>query len=674
MCGITGLFGASRTQTTTALDVLSHRGRDEEQVVEVQGGFVGHVLHAVTGYTKQPVVGEGVLLFNGQIYNWQQLAKQEGIVASSDTQVLLYLLDNYSLDAVRSRLDGVYAFAYLRGGELLLERDLLGVKPLFYAHEDGVFGFASEPKALRVAGLRPRELHPRTTLRYVVGGDKVSSSTRELAFGDSSSSVSEALLEAVRKRIPASNEVGVLFSGGLDSGLLALLAKQLGAAVTLYVAALEDPVKKEPADLTAARSAADELSLPLVEVRASLADVEEVLGEVCSLIEDSNVVKVGVALPFFFACKQARVDGQRVLLSGLGAEEVFAGYSRHKQALDINQECLRGLRAMHERDLFRDDVVSMRHTLELRLPFLDYSVVAAGLVIPGEQKIVEGVSKVPLRIAAKELGLPASIADRPKKAAQYGSQFDAALDKLARRAGFSKSEYLRSLYPSNARLCSLLSGGKDSVYALHLMQRMNYEVACCATVFSENKDSYMFHTPALGFARLQAQAMGLPLLEQSSAGEKEEELADLRSVLKRAVEEHSVDGVVSGALFSNYQRERIERVCEELGLQVFAPLWHLDQEMEVREVLDAGFSFVLSKVAAEGLDGSWVGREITHGDVDRLSGMLGLNVAGEGGEYESLVLDGPNFSSRIVLEDVEVVCEREGSVSVCELFAQGRLE
>ena len=91
-------------------------------------------------------------------------------------------------------------------------------------------------------------------------------------------------------------------------------------------------------------------------------------------------------------------------------------------------------------------------------------------------------------------------------------------------------------------------------------------------------------------------------------------------------------------------------------------------------MLDAGFSFELSKVAAQGLDRSWVGREISHADIDVLSTKLGLNVAGEGGEYESLVLDGPNFRQRVVLEDVQVDCEREGSVEVCTLRASGSLQ
>ncbi|MFT4249946.1 MAG: diphthine--ammonia ligase [Candidatus Woesearchaeota archaeon] len=664
MCGIIGSF--PQRDVSEAISCLVARGRDYQATKEVSGGVFAHVLHATTGNTHQPVVGEGVLLFNGQIYNYEFLAQQEGLSVTSDTQVLLYLLDTYSVDEVLARLDGVFAFAYLRDGVLVLARDVLGVKPLWYSTQGGLL-FASEKKALIALGVSARELHPRCVLRYDVKKGSLTSQVRELQFRQTSLSLDEALVAAVRKRIPQSNRVAVLFSGGVDSSLVALLAKQAGAEVTLYVAALDDPQKQDPHDLLAATKAASLLDLPLVQVRASLEDVESVVGEVCSLIEDSSVVKVGVALPFWFACQAAFRDGHRVIFSGLGAEEVFGGYQRHKQALDVNAECLRGLRAMHERDLYRDDVVCMRHSLELRLPFLDHEVVSCGLAISGEEKIVGGLGKVALRHAASRLGLPEEIAFLPKKAAQYGSQFDAALEKLARRKGFSKSEFLREAYPVNARLCTLLSSGKDSVYATYLMQQMNYEVVCAATIVSDNSESYMYHTPAIRFASLQAESMGLAHLVERTSGVKEEEVDALRAVLVRAIDEFDIQGVVSGALFSEYQRSRIEVVCEELGLQVFAPLWHIDQELEVREILDAGFSFVFSKVAAEGLDRGWVGREITHEDVDVLTSKLGLNVAGEGGEYESLVLDGPNFSFPLSLDGFEVVCESEGSVEVCEL-------
>ena len=663
MCGILGLFPGTRDDAATALGALAHRGRDASNLLEVEGGLFGHVLHKLVGDVPQPVSMKGTLVFNGEIYNWKEIATG----SENDTQALLTILD--SDQKVQDVVSGVYAFAYLRDGKLLVQRDLLGVKPLFYCHSEQGFAFASEAKALRSIGLEPRELHPRTTLQYDLQTNNLDVRVRSFTFATPSMDLCSTLTQAVLHRVPESKRCGVLFSGGIDSAIIAHILRGAGVDVTLYVAALDDPDKSTPVDLEQARSAANMLDLPLVEVSATCKDVEKLLPIICSAIEDSSVVKVGVALPLWLCSAQASQDGQRVLFSGLGAEEVFAGYQRHKEALDVNKECLRGLRRMHERDLYRDDVVGMMHTLEIRLPFLDHAVVGAGLEIPGEEKIISGVGKMPLRNAAITLGLPKEIAMRPKKAAQYGSQFDAAIWKAGKEARIIEISIIcATLYPSIRKLCALLSSGKDSVYALYTMQRMNYEIACCATIISTNPHSYMYHTPVISFASEQAASMGLPFLCVETAGEKEEELSALKDVLQQAIVQYKINGVVSGALFSDYQRSRIEHVCEELGLQVYAPLWHLDQEQEVREVIDAGFSFVMSRVAADGLDKSWVGRTITHEDVDVLVKKLHLNIAGEGGEYETLVIDGPNFKEPLNTLQTRVVCEKDGSSGdVCEL-------
>ena len=162
--------------------------------------------------------------------------------------------------------------------------------------------------------------------------------------------------------------------------------------------------------------------------------------------------------------------------------------------------------------------------------------------------------------------------------------------------------------------------------------------------------SDLFHTPNVDLAALQCRAARLPLITQLTSGEKEKELEDLENVLQKAKELHSVQGVVGGALHSSYQRDRIKRVCDKLGLKLFAPLWHMDQEQELRGLLKEGFEIILSSVAAEGLDHRWIGRVITEKDVDKLVQLheqLGLNVAGEGGEFESLVLYCPLFSKKL---------------------------
>jgi asparagine synthase (glutamine-hydrolysing) len=192
------------------------------------------------------------------------------------------------------------------------------------------------------------------------------------------------------------------------------------------------------------------------------------------------------------------------------------------------------------------------------------------------------------------------------------------------------------------------------------MKQQNYPIKCLITMRSRNPDSYMFHTPNIDLAELQALGMNVPIVVQDTPGEKEEELSDLKKALEKAKKQYGIEGVVTGALYSQYQRERIEKVCDSLGLKIFSPLWHMDQEKEMRQILDEGFEVVLSSVAAEGLDASWLGKRLTAKEVDKLVALnkkLGINAAGEGGEFESLVLDGPMFNRRIVIADSEIIAE-----------------
>ncbi|MFH1133744.1 MAG: diphthine--ammonia ligase [Nanoarchaeota archaeon] len=210
------------------------------------------------------------------------------------------------------------------------------------------------------------------------------------------------------------------------------------------------------------------------------------------------------------------------------------------------------------------------------------------------------------------------------------------------------------------RLGALISSGKDSLFAVHLLKRQGHEIACALSMQSSNPDSYMFHTPDVHLVALQAEAMGVPLFSAMTLGEKEKELADLKALLKKAKDTYKIGGVCTGALFSEYQKSRIDKLCKELGLESLAPLWHMDQEQELRSLLKAGFRIMFTAVAAEGLDSSWLGREITEKDVDRLVALkekFGINVAGEGGEYESLVLECPLFSRRIAILKSEVFSE-----------------
>jgi asparagine synthase (glutamine-hydrolysing) len=184
----------------------------------------------------------------------------------------------------------------------------------------------------------------------------------------------------------------------------------------------------------------------------------------------------------------------------------------------------------------------------------------------------------------------------------------------------------------------------------------------------------MYHTPNITLVHLQAEASGIPLVVQETHGEKEKELEDLKKGLQRAQHEFGIEGVVTGALYSNYQRQRIEGICDELGLKIFSPLWHIDQTKYMYQLLRDGFVVTLSSVAAEGLDASWLMRPLDEEMIRKLISIdtkIGINVAFEGGEAESLVLDCPLFSKRIEIIDSEI--KKDGSCSAQLLVHDARL-
>jgi len=668
MCGIIGIFNSKdvKDQLATALKVMQARGQDASNTFIKENAGIGHNLHAIVNYTPQPLNDKFVT--NCEIYNWEALNEKHDLKAENDADLLLKLLEKNGTEAL-SELDGVYALCLWEDNKVLLARDILGIKPIWYTHNRS-FAFASEKKALEAAGfLDIHELNPRQLLTYDQATNTITLEDRDFftlePIHQEKEKVKQLLIEAIKKRIPKGQKVGLLFSGGVDSTFIGTILKNLNIPFTCYTAAIVEETMKEAEDLTYAKKAAELMDLDLNISEIKVNKVSEYLKTIVPLIEDSNVVKVGVALPFYVACKAAKKDGVRVIFSGLGSEEIFAGYERHIKSANINEECLYGLKQMYQRDLYRDDVVTMHHSIELRLPFLDKELVQTALNIDPDLKITKENNKAILREIAKELGTPHIIADRKKKAAQYGSKFDKALAKLAKREGKNKSGYLRQFYPtSNLKVGALFSSGKDSTYALYIMQEMNYEISCLITLESDNKSSYMFHTPNIELTKLQSESLDIPRITQKTKGEKEVELEDLEKAIKKAKEEYKLDAIVTGAIFSTYQRNRIETICDKLGLSVFAPLWHKNQEEEMREIITAGFKVMLSSIAAYGLTEEWLGKVLTLEDVDKLALLekkYKINVAGEGGEFESLVVDGPNFSKSINITKSKVVMEDENT-------------
>jgi ABC transporter with metal-binding/Fe-S-binding domain ATP-binding protein len=222
------------------------------------------------------------------------------------------------------------------------------------------------------------------------------------------------------------------------------------------------------------------------------------------------------------------------------------------------------------------------------------------------------------------------------------------------------------------RLGVLFSGGKDSTLALHYAAEKE-EVACLITLVSENKESYMFHTPNIDVTTLQAQALGLPQITKITQGEKEKELLDLENAIAQAAKKYQIEGVVTGAIESVYQAERVQRICNRLGLWCFNPLWKHDQKALLNELLKKKYNVIISGIFAYPLDEKWLGKQIDTKIIERLIELqekYGISPSGEGGEIETTVLDAPLFQKKI--EILEYCTEAKGNSGVLNI-KQARL-
>lgn len=202
------------------------------------------------------------------------------------------------------------------------------------------------------------------------------------------------------------------------------------------------------------------------------------------------------------------------------------------------------------------------------------------------------------------------------------------------------------------RLAALYSGGKDSTFASYLAQQMGHEIAYLVTIVPRGQESWIFHVPNLSMVPLLSESMGIPLITAETVGTEDGDMEGLRKALSSL----EIEGVVTGAVWSDYQWDRMNMVCGDLGLKVITPLWRKDQDMILDEMIDSGIKAMIIGCYAEGLDESWLGRQLDK-DAARelriLREKFGISIIGEGGEYESLTLDSPMQTSSLIIEEHE---------------------
>lgn len=395
----------------------------------------------------QPVANDNLtLVFNGEIYNFRtitNLLSKVGIEKEilSDAEALLYLIDFYNkgdlvkaIQMATKLIDGDYAFAVWDGENLAISRDPLGVKPLFYAENDEMKGFASSRQSLYEVGFDEIETLKPEHILFNWDDIAPAQPIYEKIYEGDVTKIDKLLKLSVSKRIEGLSEVGVIFSGGLDSSYLALLlgeiSENIPLKITLYAVGAEGSK-----DIESAIYASKFLNLDLKICEVTEEMVRESLPEVVKAIGDDNLMKVGVGMTTYLATKMVAEDGIKVAISGQGADELFGGYKRYLESFvndTLNYDIRMDISNMYHVNLERDDACSMLNSVELRLPFLDKNLVDLVLNIPDNKKIVsmhDDMRKSILRKLAFEEGLDYEIAYRPKKAAQYGTGIDKILRK-----------------------------------------------------------------------------------------------------------------------------------------------------------------------------------------------------------------------------------------------------
>lgn len=466
---------------TSAFNVLAHSR------LAIVGGSCG----------SQPFLScnkKLVLEHNGEIYNYRELRKSletnHEFKTSTDSEVIIHLLeDHYEktngnlLEAVKRtvfQLDGIYILAIKEQstGNIILVRDGIGVRQIYYGEDDRFFAFGSEKKALwkisldgKIQRLLPgyalfisqntgdntfsTSLHPIT-----VNTSKSIRSKYPITYKDIDSAINaynDALIASVDKRVRDFSRIGIVFSGGIDSVIVAYLAKQMVPEVICYTSGI-----KGSNDITNSIDIAEKLDLQLEINELSQNDVEKMIPNIINVIEDDNMGQVEVAIPIYAAVKLAREQGIRVMLTGQGADEIFGGYSWYSKIVQkygyekILEYMIKDVQLLYKETLEREDKITMSQSIELREPFLDPNLIDTVLRIDPRLNIqndgvdtFDTLGKRVHRRLAEKIGIPKEIAYRIKEAAQHGSGIHNLLDSIARQNGFTelsiKANYLDKL-------------------------------------------------------------------------------------------------------------------------------------------------------------------------------------------------------------------------------------
>lgn len=422
---------------------------------------------AITGSreARQPLTsrdGKLVLAHNGEVYNHESLCTllppQQRPTSGCDSDIVMAVLEEHYAatgelaEAMRrtvGSMSGMYALAASDGASVVLARDAIGKKPLYYLDHEGVLAFASERKALvdvaRATGALISTLRPGNMLVRPLGGVARIVATERIAapaiditdMGPAVAAYEAALDRAIARRTRGLDRAAVFFSGGVDSVLVARLLIRAGVDAHGYVVGTADS-----SDVKYAIEVAREIGLPITVTTIDEELVAEWLPRILTAAELHGPMMAEVSVPMWFAAKAAHEDGHRVVFTGQAADELFAGYDWYRGVVDerghltLHARLWEDVLALPADTLEREDRISMAWSLEMRAPFLDADVIRTAMRIAPTLKLVDGrdtLGKRPHRLLAERLGVPRSVAYRTKVPAQDGASVHDLLERLAAR-------------------------------------------------------------------------------------------------------------------------------------------------------------------------------------------------------------------------------------------------
>jgi len=201
------------------------------------------------------------------------------------------------------------------------------------------------------------------------------------------------------------------------------------------------------------------------------------------------------------------------------------------------------------------------------------------------------------------------------------------------------------------KLAAFFSGGKDSCYAIYKAKQLGHTIEVLITIIPPSDDSHLLHFHNISKTKLQSKSMKIPqIIDNSRTVKVEDELSLLYKLLKNSIKNFKIEGIVHGGILSEFQKSKFELICSDLNLQLISPLWHENASVYMKKLLDDNFRFIISSVSTDGLDNTWLGKEITFDNLkilEDLSKKFKFNLNFEGGEAETFVINCPIFQNKV---------------------------